>query len=134
LDGGLNSYLYANANPSRFVDPFGLYGSIWDMFPTPAWPEIDRDIKRIKAVAKEAGQCILCTAECSLPIGIQSIAEDIAIRATERKAEELAEEAARQGRAFPKKWVKRVIQVAKHWGGVGTIIAVADCAIECVDK
>ncbi len=30
IDGGLNTYLYANANPNKFIDPYGL-----DVYPAP---------------------------------------------------------------------------------------------------
>lgn len=40
MDGGFNTYLYANANPVRFVDPLGLFACPGGVFNTISFPSV----------------------------------------------------------------------------------------------
>jgi RHS repeat-associated protein len=131
LAGGLNTYLYARANPLKYIDPKGLLNQFpgdTEQLYNPCYfsgsCNSDALIERLKAEGRAAGKCLACVAKCEAKVFTGAGTEHLSKKEAEKKLKEIADRVARE----------YAMRGLKFFGWVGVAQTgwdAAQCLVEC---
>ena len=131
LEGGLNTYLYARANPLKYIDPKGLLNEFpgdTEQVYNPCYftgsCNSDTFTERLKAEGRAAGKCLACVAKCEAKVLVGAGTEHVAEKQAEKKLKEIADRVARE----------YAMRGLKFFGWVGVAQTgwdAAQCLVEC---